>query len=182
VSQNGGLGIREFDLADSVLFAGDEVVVTLTVSNTDVIPKERTFDLSLDGRSVDSRRVFLDSGEERTFDLRGRVRSPGEHEVSVGRFAETVVVEGADDPESQSTTTAAGGTTPRTTTSPTTTARTTDAGLVEEDDTAAAAGGASARTGDGTLPFPTEVVATVGGLGSAVAYLLYRNAGEDRNE
>ncbi len=183
VSQEGGLGIRNVDVANTTLLVGDEVLVTVTVSNTDVIPRSRTFELTLGGTALDAERVFADSGEERTFELAGRVTSPGEYELAVGAQTTTVLVEGRDDPTSQVTTEL----TPTPTTvrpSPSaTTERVAEAGLQDATEPGTASDERSITTRDGdALSLPLEILAVVVGLGSAAAYLFSRRGGDGPEE
>jgi len=174
VSQDGGLGIRDVSVDRTRVTAGENVTVTLEVSNTDFVGHSRTFALEDGDRTLDERRVFVESDEKRTFTLTGTIDEAAEHELSVGGQSVTVTAEAAD----MSTSTAGPTTTVELTTTPQPTAETDgEPAQQHATETETESGGAADSTTDtdttsGPVPGFGVVVSLVALL--AAALLAYR--------
>lgn len=155
VDQSGGLGIRDVAV-DGDATVGSPANVTITVSNTDVVPHTREFTLRVDGEAVESRRVTVDSGERRTLTFTHTFESADSHEIRIGAQRATIqVTQGASTTTEDGTSTPA-GTTP--TPADATTSTPADTTTGDDREPLQTTGGPVERTQDGGL----------GGLGGGI--------------
>jgi PGF-CTERM protein len=167
VGQDGGLGVRDLAVDRAAVPVGGSVAVSVTVSNTDVIQRERLLTLEADGETVAERQVVLGSGDRRTVSFDYGPSEPGEQTVSVGAESATVVVSRSADSDGSSLDAGNATATPTaaTTTPVATTPGTTTATATTGSGTTVGTGGAGTAADGGSTS------GSVPGFGATVAVL-----------